>query len=128
MQLRRLITTARLSTGPHNTGNAAHTESHLKTKLEAEDIFQTCFVSLDKLLSRPWFRRIWVLQEVILAPYDKIDGPLVITFIGALRVLYHDLIEVVQASRHFSLYLPSSMRPIDTHRKLARNLKWFFDV
>jgi hypothetical protein len=58
--------------------------------------------SFENFLNRPWFRRIWVYPEVLLAPRDKDDNHLVTIVAGNSTMRWLNLIELVRAIEEFS--------------------------
>jgi len=90
--------------------------------MEGPDTMTSRFLSsLDDFLSRPWFRRIWVYPEVILAKCDKIGRRIVTVVAGDLSMRWVDLNEFIRALELFS----------DTNRSFmvepGNNLSWFRD-
>lgn len=71
--------------------------------------------SLDQCLSRPWFRRIWVLQEIVLAPITSDGKRLVTAYMGQSSIGWSDLVHFVQQfARKGSLH---------DHQRTAHNYK-----
>ncbi|USP74758.1 hypothetical protein yc1106_02032 [Curvularia clavata] len=48
----------------------------------------------DRYFSRPWFRRIWVIQEVMMAPVDRNGARRVTVFSGQSQMQWNELVAV----------------------------------
>lgn len=55
-------------------------------------------VSVENLLGRPWFRRIWVYPEVFLAPQDRFGNRLVTVVVGPHAMRWVDFVQLVRAA------------------------------
>jgi hypothetical protein len=75
--------------------------------------------SFEQFLDRPWFRRIWVYPEVLLAPRDKDGNHLVTIVAGNTTMRWLSLIELVRAIEEFS-YTSRYFK-----KKQGENLTWF---
>jgi hypothetical protein len=51
---------------------------------------------VNELLGRPWFKRIWVVQEVFRAPRDSMGNNKAIAHLGGMRMYWTDLCESLE--------------------------------
>lgn len=83
------------------------------------DVHYTFGVSVERLLGRPWFRRIWVYPEVFLAPRDVNGDRLVTVVVGSCTIRWSDLVQLTRAA---------VLRPFSSSQATAlsmTNLSWF---
>ncbi|KAH7406832.1 heterokaryon incompatibility protein-domain-containing protein [Phaeosphaeria sp. MPI-PUGE-AT-0046c] len=92
---------------------------HTTRTSSPSDIHYRFSVSVEKLLGRPWFRRIWVYPEVFLAPRDEHDERLVTVVIGSRTLRWSDLVQLTRAAilQPFSIDRATNLSMI--------NLSWF---
>jgi hypothetical protein len=75
--------------------DAYHTHVRLpkdKRYLQPFEVLNVISWSAERLFSRPWFRRIWVLQEIVLAPTTTTGLRLVTVFMGQSNIEWNELV------------------------------------
>jgi len=77
-------------------------------------LFMDC---ADRYFSRPWFRRIWVIQEVVMAPMDRNGARRVTIFSGQSRIQWNELVA-------FALLLGTTVWKTQFHNIEFFNSSW----
>ena len=90
--------------------------------LDAETFDWKFRASLEHVLSRPYFRRMWVYQEVLLAPVTTEGHRRVTVRIGRSSLGWGDLIDIVRLSSQSKKSVSSKFRP------KQENTQWFEDA
>lgn len=83
------------------------------------DMSMVLLRNLDNFLRRPWFKRIWVYPEVLLAPLDKYGNRLVTIVCGNSTISWPHLLELIYAIENFS-YVDRSF-----HWEKYESITWF---
>jgi hypothetical protein len=86
------------------------------------EIHQLFGCSVNDLLDRPWFHRIWVYPEVYLAPQDEYGNRLVTIGIGARIMRWPDFVQIVRAAQT----IPRRWSKIG--RSSRENVYWFLEA
>jgi hypothetical protein len=84
-----------------------------------QDMSVFLFQNLNTFLQRPWFKRIWVYPEVLLAPLDKYGDRRVMIACGHSTMCWQDLLELMHGIENFS-YVDRSF-----HWEKYESITWF---
>lgn len=133
--LRSLITDTHLQRFFRHSGLKKDLEqSHGFTELPQKSVHTSGGVefmfrgSVDRVLSRPYFRRIWVYQEVLLAPQNS-DGHRKVTVrVGRASLRWGDMVNIVRFSSQFQKQHPQNHPTSVLETLQFPSTSWFEDA